>query len=490
MKISSLILSGFFLILILFSFTTYINYLQADTINDTSEKFAVSSTIVRQSNRFQRNGLSMVSGLRGYLLTNETSFNQSYDSAVVENSEILKELSDLVANNTAQKILLRDIERLHLRWVHEFAEPLVAAKQIAMSSDSGAVSFARLYRTKLLTNIEKTIQQDLQRRFREFTNVEYNQRDQQKNVLTASVEQTRRISFLLTALSIIVGIAIAVFLANHISAQMIKMSKMADEIAGGNYRVQINEGGNDEVSRLTRSLNRMARTLEENISLLHRKNEELNQFAHIVSHDLKGPLRGIDNIVSWIEEDHSVDLTPKVHEYIKLIKGRVARTENLLNGILSYSRVGREVQPKEMVDVNEIIEEIKGYLPEKKNVTFEVQPNLPVLYTERLPLFQIFLNLIGNAYKHHGDLHPRVKVYARSLVDTYEFSVADNGPGIAPHYHEKIFMLFQTLGEGDSPESTGIGLAIVKKILMDRKLKIEITSEPGQGSIFAFTWPK
>ena len=265
---------------------------------------------------------------------------------------------------------------------------------------------------------------------------------------------------------------------------------MADEIAEGNYSVQITEGGKDEVSRLTQSLNRMARTLEENISLLRRKNEELNQFAHIVSHDLKGPLRGIDNIVSWIEEDHSLDLTPKVKEYIHLIKARVVRAENLLNGILSYSRVGREVQPKEMVNLNELIEEIKGYLPPKKDIVLEVQENLPVLFTERLPLFQIFLNLIGNAYKHHKDLNPTVKVYARSLVDTYEFFVADNGPGIAPHYHEKIFMIFQTLGEGDSSESTGVGLAIVKKILTDRKLKIEVTSEPGQGSILAFSWPK
>ncbi|MEJ7645710.1 MAG: ATP-binding protein [Chryseolinea sp.] len=490
MKISSLILSGFFLILALFSFTTYINYLQSDKINDTSEKTAVSTTIIRQSNRFQRNILSMVSGLRGYLLTNESSFNQSYDSAVVENSEILHELSGLVAENTAQKALLSDIETLHLRWVHEFSEPLVIAKEAALLSDSGAVRFSKLYREKLSANIEKDIQQGLQRKFKQFTNLEYNERDLQKNTLTASVEQTRRISFFLTVLSIIIGIGVALFLANFISAGMIKMINMANAIAGGNYSVQISGGGKDEVSRLTHSLNHMARTLEENISLLHRKNEELNQFAHIVSHDLKGPLRGIDNIVSWIDEDHNVDLTPKVKEYINLIKGRVVRVENLLNGILSYSRVGREVQPKETVNVNELIEEIKGYLPAKKNIIFEVQPNLPILFTERLPLFQIFLNLIGNAYKHHTHPQPKVKVYARSHVDTYEFFVSDNGPGIAPHYHEKIFVIFQTLSVGDSLESTGVGLAIVKKILTDRKLNIELTSEPGEGSIFAFTWPK
>jgi len=489
MKISTLILSGFFVILVLFTITTYINYRQSDAIDENSERFAASSSIIRNSNRIQRNVSNMLSGLRGYLLTQESSFIQSYDSAVNENVVLLRELSGTELQQR-QKTLLADIESLHEEWVNEFAEPLVDAKMHAGLSDSSAASFTRLYRRKLADNSEKNFQALLQRDFREFTNIEYNSRDSQKQTLTASVEQTRRVSFYLTGFSIIIGIAIAVFLAQHISSGIIKLTFMADAIAAGNYNFRVNVNGNDEVSRLTRSLNNMAMILAENISLLHRKNEELNQFAHIVSHDLKGPLRGIDNVVSWIEEDYSLDLPAKVREYIELIKGRLGRAENLLNGILSYSRIGRGVQPLEVVNVNELLEEVRDYLPDKPGTSIVIQPNFPVLYTERLPLLQIFSNLISNAVKYNSNPHPTVKVYYQAAGDFYRFYVQDNGPGIAKPYHEKIFMIFQTLQEKDSLETTGVGLAIVKKILTERKLDVELTSSPGQGSTFAFSWPK
>lgn len=490
MKISFLILSGFFFILLLFSITTYINYQQSEKVNENSEKFSKSSTTLRQSNRFQRNILNMVSGLRGYLLTNESFFIQSYDSAVLENDEILNDLSALIPESPQQKYLLREIEELHERWVQEFANPLLEAKRRSVLSDSSAASFSKLYRKKLTEGLEKDIQQNLQRKFREFSNYEYAFREKQKETLTEFVQQTRNISIYLNVLSIILGIGIAVFLANHISSGIVKMVRMADAIAEGDYSVHVDDRGKDEVSRLTRSLNNMAKVLAENISLLKSKNEELNQFAHIVAHDIKAPLRGIDNVVTWIEEDHSLDLTQKVNEYISLIKGRVKRAENLLNGILSYSRIGREVQPKEAVNLNELVEEIKGYLPAKTGITLHIQPDLPHLFTERLPLFQVFSNLLSNAYKYQDKEAGIVKVYCKEYKHHYMFFVEDNGRGIAKNYHEKIFMIFQTLQERDSFESTGVGLAIVRKILNDRKLDIEVISEPDRGSTFAFTWPK
>lgn len=490
MKISYLILLGFFFILLLFAITTYINYQQSEKVNENSERFSTSSTTLRHSNRFQRNILNMVSGLRGYLLTNERFFIQSYDSAILENSEILKELSTLVQKNTIQHHLLQDIETLHNRWVEEFANPLLEAKRQAALSDSSAASFGRLYRSKLSKGIENDIQQSLTRKFREFSNEEYDFREMQRATLTASTKNTRNISIYLTAFSILLGIAISVFLASHISSGIVSMVKMADSIAQGDYDAHMPVQGTDEISQLTQSLNNMATVLAENFSLLKRKNDELNQFAHIVSHDIKAPLRGIDNVISWIEEDHNLDIPTKVKEYIGLIKGRVARAENLLNGILSYSRVGKEVQPKETVHLTELLEEIRGYLPSKSGITLEIQPDLPTLVTERLPLFQVLVNLIGNAYKYHDKPHGSVKVYYENLAYHYRFFVEDNGPGIAKSYHEKIFAIFQTLQERDSFESTGVGLAIVRKILTDRKLEINISSEPGMGSIFSFTWPK
>ncbi len=490
MKLSYLILTGFLLILILFTTTTYNNYVQSQKVNENSERFSQSSTILRHSNRFQRNFLNMVSGLRGYLLTNESFFIQSYDSADTENRDILAELSHIVPDSSRQGQLLNQIRQLNDRWINELALPLIKAKNASLLSDSARIVYEQLARDRTKGIHENLIQQGLQRRFREFSNNEYAYRETQRDILTASIRNTSELSFYLTGVSIIIGIGIAVFLATHISSRIGKMIRMADRIAQGDYAVSVEHKGNDEVGRLERSLNHMAHDLAENIALLQSKNDELNQFAHIVSHDIKAPLRGIDNVASWIEEDYMNELPPKVQEYIGLIKGRVLRAENMLNGILSYSRIGREVQHKEVVHVDELLEEIREYLPDRSPLTLRIQPGMPHLFTERIPLSQVFSNLIINAFKYHDKKDGIVKVYFKSFDNYYEFFVEDNGPGIAPTYHGRIFMIFQTLQERDSFESTGVGLAIVKKILDDRKQTIRLESQPGKGSTFIFTWPK
>jgi signal transduction histidine kinase len=477
------------MILLLFAATTYINFKQSEKINENHELLARSSIILKQSNRFQRNILNMVSGLRGYLLTNEVFFIQSYDSAMLENDEILDELSVLIKDSVQQKNLLEGISELNKYWINEFALPLIEARKNATASDSSMNAFNKLYRAKLVTGMEKEINRSLQKKFKEFSNHEYAVREQQKLALSSFIQRTKNISFSLTLFSFIAGMAIAIFIATHISSGIVKMVHMADSISKGEYTVSMEAEGKDELGKLGRSLNNMARILSENISLLQRKNDELNQFAYIVSHDLKAPLRGIDNVVTWIQEDHLHELSPKVVEYLELIKGRIIRAENLLNGILSYSRVGRELQPNEVVDVNELLEEVQGYLPEKPGITLHIEKNMPKLFTEKLPLMQVFMNLIVNAYKYHTKANGSVQVYHTKNDHYYEFYVEDDGPGISKEYHKKIFMIFQTLENRDSFESTGVGLAIVKKILDDRKLTIRLNSEPGTGSTFIFTWP-
>jgi signal transduction histidine kinase len=491
MKISTIILISFLIILLLFSITTYINYNQSELVNENSESFARSTVVIRHTNRFQRNFLTMVSGLRGYLLTNEAFFIQTYDSAHAENEKILTDMMALIEPGTKQRDLLDDIYELNNYWISEFAAPLLEAKKVSLESDSSKAAFHALYRTKLVNGLEKEVQSSLQKKFSQFSNFEYAFRDVQKEKLTATVQNTRRISFTLTAVSIVVGICIALFIANYISSRIVKMVKMANAIADGNYAANMSDSGSSELSLLAKALNNMAGILNNNFTVLKRQKEELDQFAHIVSHDIKAPLRGIDNVVNWIEEDHSFDLPPKVTEYLDLIKGRIVRAENLLKGILSYARVGKEVREKEVVDLNELLVEIKEYIPKKPGIKMNIQPELPVLYTERTPLIQIFTNLIVNAYKYHDKEHGTVKVYYKSAGDFYEFFVEDDGPGIDQIYHDKIFVIFQTLHERDAFESTGVGLAIVKKILDDRNLNINLISGNGRiGSIFSFTWPK
>jgi light-regulated signal transduction histidine kinase (bacteriophytochrome) len=205
---------------------------------------------------------------------------------------------------------------------------------------------------------------------------------------------------------------------------------------------------------------------------------------------MKAPLRGIDNVVSWMEEDHATEMSPKIVEYMEIIKGRLMRAENLIHGILSYARIGKETQDKEEVDLNQLVDEVGESLMMKSGLKLIIYPKLPKFYTEKVPLLQIFSNLIGNAIKHHDKPNGFIKVYHKEFLQHYEFFVEDNGPGIGKNYHKKIFLIFQTLQERDSVESTGVGLAIVKKILDDRNQNIQISSDVGNGAIFSFTWPK
>ena len=474
----------------MFSAATYMNFRQAEQVNESSEFFAKSTTVVRHSNRFQRNILNMISGLRGYVFTGENYFIQSYDSAAMENIAILEELATIIPDTSIQARAFAEISALNERWLNEFAQPLINAKRLASNSDSSQQAFNRLYREKFASGTEVNLNRRLQQKLRDFSNYEYNLRDIRKQELTDSVIRTRKISFLLTSLSIILGLAIAIFLAYRISSRILKMVKLADDIAEGDYELHKIDEGRDELSSLAKSLNHMAKVLSENITLLQRKNEELGQFAHIVSHDLKAPLRGIDNVVTWIEEDHAQELTPKVKEYVSLIKGRLIRAENLIQGILLYARVGRDLPEREDVDLNMLLQETIENIAPESHVLVEVQKDLPVILTERIPLQQVLSNLVSNAIKYHDKTEGKIWINFRNEPSHYTFIVKDNGPGIDRVYHEKIFQIFQTLQERDSFESTGVGLAIVKKILDDRKQTITVISSPGNGSTFVFTWPK
>ncbi|HEX8430739.1 MAG TPA: ATP-binding protein [Longimicrobium sp.] len=237
-----------------------------------------------------------------------------------------------------------------------------------------------------------------------------------------------------------------------------------------------------EVEEKAEELARLARALEG-------RNRELDQFAYVASHDLKAPLRGIANLSQWIEDDLADRFTDEAREQMRLLRGRVARMEGLIDGILQYSRADRMQAAPERVDVGELVGEVVELLSPPEEVTMVVQPGLPVLLTERLPLQQVFMNLVSNAVKYGSRGEPRVEVTGHATDDGWEFQVRDNGPGIAPRYHERIFTIFQTLESRDKVEGTGIGLSIVKKMVESRGGRVWVESEEGRGATFHFAWP-
>lgn len=230
--------------------------------------------------------------------------------------------------------------------------------------------------------------------------------------------------------------------------------------------------------------------LTQTNTALEKRNQELDQFAYVTSHDLKAPLRAIANLSQWIEEDISDCLTDETRHQMDLLRGRVHRMEALINGLLQFSRSGRVTADKSSVSVAALLAEIVDTLAPPPGFSVEIDPNMPTFITERLPLQQVFSNLISNAIKHHSRPDGKVKVSVQDRGKAYEFSVADDGKGIASEYHEKIFGIFQTLEARDRNENTGIGLAIVKKIVENYGGKIKIESTEGEGATFIFTWNK
>ena len=233
-----------------------------------------------------------------------------------------------------------------------------------------------------------------------------------------------------------------------------------------------------------------AQTLAKTTSSLRKRNLELDQFAYVVSHDLKAPLRAIANLSSWIEEDISDSMTEDTLHQMNLLRGRVHRMEALIEGLLQYSRVGRIQVALETVKVEKLLAEIIDSLAPPSGFEVKVDPGMPTFVTERLPLQQVFANLISNAIKHNRGESGHVKISVKELNDFYEFFVTDNGPGIAPQYHDKVFVIFQTLEARDKVENTGIGLSLVKKIVEGEGGSVSLESAEGEGATFGFTWPK
>ena len=223
---------------------------------------------------------------------------------------------------------------------------------------------------------------------------------------------------------------------------------------------------------------------------LEATNAELEQFAYVASHDLRTPIRGISNIVSFIRDDDGDNLSKSSHQYLDKLDGRVHRMEALLNDMLAYSRAGKQAGREETVDTAELVAETIDLLSLPETFEVSVMGELPTLTTLKSPLQQVFLNLIGNAQKYHVRENGRVEVKASEQGRFVRFSVSDDGPGIEERFHEKIFLMFQRLHNRNDVDGTGLGLALVRKLVSQLGGDICVESTLGEGATFHFTWPK
>jgi signal transduction histidine kinase/FixJ family two-component response regulator len=233
--------------------------------------------------------------------------------------------------------------------------------------------------------------------------------------------------------------------------------------------------------------------LSETSGLLERRNQELDDFSHIASHDLQAPLRGISNLAQWLVSDLEGQLPRENQHQLELIQSRVVQMTTLINGLLQYALVGRENIAPINVNLSQLIAEVVDLLAPPSHLTVRFSTDLPTIKTQALLLKQVLSNLIGNAIKYHdaiADIQGNIEIVVADEDTVWRFSVIDDGPGIAPENQQKIFGIFQTLVGRDDMKGMGIGLAVIKKIVESRGGKVAVESAIGHGSTFSFTWPK
>ncbi len=246
--------------------------------------------------------------------------------------------------------------------------------------------------------------------------------------------------------------------------------------------------------RVTAALHREKEKLQELNSVLEIKNEEIEQFAYVASHDLKTPIRGIAGLAEMIEEDleayfQTPNANPDVSANLAHIKGRVKHMNNLTWGILQFSQTVPGAEHADAIVLTDIISALRDDFDlSTSQLTFD--GNVQTVTRDTVNFRRVLENLVSNAQKYHD--HPenlRIKIVARNTGAWLRVKVSDNGPGIAPKFHDKVFDVFQTLGIAGQPESTGIGLAIVKKAVKNNGGDISISKAQGGGAAFTFTWP-
>ena len=253
---------------------------------------------------------------------------------------------------------------------------------------------------------------------------------------------------------------------------------------------------NKELQDAKRAILNVLEDFAEQRTQLEKVNKELDSFVHIVSHDLRTPLRGISSFITFLEEDYKDKLDKEGQEFINEIRNGANRLGELIDDLLALSRVSRIKNPYETVDIRDIIDStLESFKHEIKThqVSLKIQEHLPVVVCDRVKMAQVFLNLINNAIKFSSKNNkeiPKIEIGSTQRSDSFEFYVKDNGIGIDPQYHEQIFGVFRRLHTEKEFEGTGVGLSIVKKVIDDQGGRIWIESQLGEGACFYFTVPK
>lgn len=494
-RLNTKILLGFTIALTVLMATSVTSYVVMQQLSRYTQLVEHSYRVLQQTSDLRISVRDAQSGVRDYLLLADTAFLSSYrhNAALMQaEADVLHELVADDARQHARADTLRRFVAGQLRELATYrdfaptppaAQSLLLREQGPLRTLKGVLLRLRRHEDELLRarNRQQTLFQKLAPSavvvsamlaviivlwlFRKIAGELHANDDLRLQLTRANLDMARRIR---------------------------AMEHLAQQVVQGDYKVKITDPGqqHDRLASLATLLNQMTQALDTAFGALENRNKELDQFAYVASHDLKAPLRGLRTIVKWMEEELPEELSPQLRTYLDQLKGRLSRLDDLINGLLTYARASRAERELEPVDVAQLVREVAD-LVVPPSFALVLAPGLPTFVADRLSLQQVFTNLLSNAVKYYaGEGQGQITITGQDLGAQYEFRVRDNGPGIAPEHHHKIFLLFQTLRDRNTAESTGIGLSIVKKLVEDQQGTVRIESALGQGATFIFTWPK
>ena len=449
---------------------------------------------------------NMENGERGYVITGQPSFLEPYRRGQQNFAEHLRRYEPLIVTARQRENIGR-VETLIAQWELVAAQPEIAARRVSLESAVARVSAGT---GRHLTD-----------EARETLNVMIGfENERLSNALKASNTALRRL-LILTPLLLLLGALLLVLAVRRIistlSLSVSQLTEGTQRIAAGHYEQRVQPLGITELDRLSAQFHQMAeavqqreaalaesaRSLERTNASLQRSNRELERFAYVASHDLQEPLRTIGSYTELIARRYSGQLDARGEQYIKFTISAAHRLKTLIQDLLVFSRVHRTDRVFGPVDTAELAGQVRADLEVKlREVGGELHiGELPTVQGNRELLHHIFLNLLGNALKfRHPDRPPRVDVWAERVVGTdetaspdtesgWQFAVRDNGIGIEPEYHQKIFEVFQRLHGVGEYEGSGIGLAVTRNAAEQHGGRVWLESEPGHGTTFFFFLP-
>ncbi|MFC7548336.1 ATP-binding protein [Plantactinospora sp. GCM10030261] len=442
-------------------------------------------------------------GVRGFAVTEQADELEPYEVGRTQERAAVDQLNRLLGNQPAARAELAEVERQAEQWRQSVAEPVIAATR----ADGRAAGQA------LLTDATRQQFDDLRAAIG----------DLQQSILELRQENASRVEstgnvlvvllIVAAAVVLVAGVALLVSLNRLVIGPVTALAGQVREVATGDYSRVIERVGPPEVAGLAGDVEAMRRKiaadlaevrdarasieqaneqLQKQAEELVRSNRDLEQFAYVASHDLQEPLRKVSSFCQLLQRRYAGQLDERADQYIAFAVDGAQRMQRLINDLLAFSRIGRLTSGFTEVDLNKVMGDVAGQTEAARQYTDAelTWSELPVVRGEEALLTNLIANLVSNSVKFRKpDVPPKVHVSAERVGDEWEITCRDNGIGIEPEFADKIFVIFQRLHSKDAYPGTGIGLAIVKKIVEYHGGRVWVDAEVTGGSAIRFTLP-